>query len=559
METKTIQNKLWLLCSILMMFLLAGCPIPIDGSSNGSPISVREQSLTKPDPAVPCAERFISRDLNHFTATTGISEVRRFEANGGGVALGDLDNDGDLDIVLANHGGANSIQWNEGELNFRVILLDHGESRAVSVVDVDGDGWLDIVFTRHTTGPTYWHNERGQQFNREVLPGVTKPLYSMDWADLDQDGDLDIVGASYDSALLDDLGQSFIDDEKGGIYHYENREGRFYPTKLADEAQALSLILIDLNNDNLLDILVGNDFDIHDQVWYRKEGGWAKAEPFPNMSRNTMSIEATDIDNDGVLEIFSTDMVPYSTEGYLGDAWKPVIDGLIYNPIPEGDPQVMSNMLQFDLGEWGYQNESEARGINASGWSWSAKFGDLDQDGYVDLYIVNGMIEFTTFRHLSYHELMEENQAYQNDGFGYFEPNRNWNLNSTRSGRGTVMGDLDGDGDLDIVINNLRARAQLYENQLCTGSNMLVDLNWSNTLNRRAIGTRLVLETEDGELYHRRVTANSGYLSGNPSRVHFGFPEEKELKRLEIYWPDGEVTYLEEILPRTVLSVRRKQ
>jgi len=540
-----------------MLFLLTSCVIP-DGSNNGSPISVREQVLPERDPNVPCTGRFDPYDLNHFTATVGISEVRRFEANGGGVALGDLDQDGDLDIVLANHGGANSIQWNEGDLNFRVALLDHGESRAVAVVDVDGDGWLDIVFTRHTTGPTFWRNERGQQFSKEVLPGISKPLYSMDWADLDQDGDLDLVGATYDSALLDDLGQSFIEDQKGGIYHYENREGRFAPTKLANEAQALALILVDLNDDERLDILVGNDFDLHDRAWYRKEGGWTKGEPFQSMSRNTMSLEAVDIDNDGILEIYSTDMVPYSTDGYLGDAWKPVIDAQIYNPIPAGDPQVMSNVLQFNLGEWGYENESEARGINATGWSWSGKFGDFDQDGYLDLYVVNGMIEFQTFRHLSYHELMEENQAFRNDGFGYFEPVRNWNLFSTRSGRGMTMGDLDNDGDLDIVINNLRGRSQIYENDLCTGSSMLVDLNWSSSANRRAIGSRLVLETEDGELYHRRVTVTSGYLSGNPPQVHFGFPEDKVLKRLEIYWPDGEVTYLEDIFPRTVLSVRRK-
>ena len=135
-----------------------------------------------------------------------------------------------------------------------------------------------------------------------------------------------------------------------------------------------------------------------------------------------------------------------------------------------------------------YANEAGARGLQASGWSWSAQFGDLDQDGYLDLYIVNGMAAEEMFSHLPGDELVEQNLIFRNDQQGNFQPEPAWGLNATEGGRSMAMADLDNDGDLDIVINNLRAPAIIYENRLCNGNSLTVDLSWPASKNTRAIG-----------------------------------------------------------------------
>ena len=193
-----------------------------------APILVNTTTLD--DPTAPCSGTFTARDLNHVTSVAGPT-VDQFEANGAGLGIGDLDNDGDLDIVLGNDAGPNSILWNDGNLSFRVERMWHGDTRAVNLVDVDGDGWLDIVFTRRTGGLTYWRNAgapgEADRFVRETLPGIARPAYAMAWADLDADGDLDLVTGSYDAGLLSDLGNGFLLNGTGGVTVYENREGRF--------------------------------------------------------------------------------------------------------------------------------------------------------------------------------------------------------------------------------------------------------------------------------------------------------------------------------------------
>jgi hypothetical protein len=249
-------------------------------------------------------------------------------------------------------------------------------------------------------------------------------------------------------------------------------------------------------------------------------------------------------------------MMPYSDDPGTQAAWAPVMADMMDDPHLPDDPQIMANVLQMVTGTVGYENTAASRGIDATGWSWSSKFGDLDQDGFLDLYAVNGFIEYTTFGHLPEHELVEENQALRNTGGGYFSPAPEWGLGSTESGRGMSMADLDHDGDLDIVINNLRGPAQLFENQLCAGDSLQVDLLWPSSPNRSALGAKLALHTNHGTL-HRTVTAASGYLSGDPSRTHFGFPEETELHALEILWPDGKITNVEYLDPGTLITINR--
>jgi enediyne biosynthesis protein E4 len=227
----------------------------------------------------------------------------------------------------------------------------------------------------------------------------------------------------------------------------------------------------------------------------------------------------------------------------------------MWSPPPPGDRQVSENVLQVSDGR-SFRNQAYGRGISATGWSWSGEFGDLDNDGALDLYVANGMIEAELFRYLPNGELVEQNQALRNDGAGGFAPAPKWGLGSTRSGRGMSIADLDGDGDLDIVVNNLRAPAQLFENQLCGGSSMAIDLRWPSSKNTRALGATLVLHTSAGD-YTREARSSAGYLSGAPSRVHVGFPPSAKPEWLEVRWPDGAVSAIDAPAAHTLLTVTR--
>jgi hypothetical protein len=213
-------------------------------------------------------------------------------------------------------------------------------------------------------------------------------------------------------------------------------------------------------------------------------------------------------------------------------------------------------VLQVRGTDGALHNQAYARAVDATGWSWSSKFGDLDNDGFLDLYVVNGMIAAELFHHLPHDELVEQNQALHNDGNGHFAPAPQWELGSTSSGRGMSMVDLNGDGRLDIVVNNLRAPAKVFENRLCGGSGLEVDLRWPASLNTRAIGARLALHTDSGTFY-RDVRAGSGYLSGDPARVHFGIPQGTALQRLEIAWPDGALSSVDVPQAQTLMTVTR--
>ncbi len=503
-----------------------------------------------------CSGHFVEHDLDHITTVSGGDDINMFEANGGGLAINDLNGDGKLDIVLANQAGKNTILWNQGDLQFTAQPMTIGDTRAVNIVDLDGDGKPDILLTRTATAPNYWRNLGNGQFEQDILPGVAAPLYAMTWVDLDGDGDLDLIGATYDAALLNSEGQNVLLSGNSGVFYYQNQGGNFPTVRVADHAQALALIPFDLDGDGKPEILVGNDFAVPDQAWKYSGGEWQLLTPFTQTTYSTMSFDYGDITNSGQYALFASDMKPYTDDSATHAAWASVIKSFRDEPVRKGDPQVHENVLEVPDASGHYVNESEARGVDATGWSWSGKFGDLNQDGYLDLFVVNGMIEGTTFANLPHHELVEEDQAFRNDGTGHFIPAPEWDLGSLESGRGMSMADLDSDGDLDIVINNLHGPAQLFENQLCEGSSIEADLFWPGSLNTRAIGATLILHTDHGD-YRRDVRTSSGYLSGDPSRLHFGFPAGTVLNSLEIHWPDGSLSTVDPLKPDELLEITR--
>ncbi len=525
----------------LVCLALSGCAANYDVLNLTVPATVQVEEGTSD--ADLCVDHFITHDLPHNT-TTADGIIRMYEANGAGVAINDLDNDGDLDLVLGNYDNPNSIFWNEGGLTFRHEQMPIGRTRAVAAVDVDGDGWTDLALTRVGGAINFWRNRGAElaadapgRFVQEFVNGLAKPAYAIDWADLDADGDLDAVTASYDIGLLTELGNEYRLKGEAGVYIHWNETDGFRAQRLTNEAQALAIALWDEDGDGRPDLLVGNDFALPDQFWRNSVDGWQLATIFPETTHSTMSFDLADVDNSGRTALFASDMKPPDMNPETMRAWAPLMEAE-HHPLPAGDPQRMENMLLVADQGGAFQNLGRDRQLDATGWTWSGLFGDLDQDGQLDLYIVNGFAESTTFAHMEDHELVERNQALRNTG-GHFEHMPDWELGSERGGRGAAQGDLDGDGDLDIVVNNLRGNAQLFENRLCGGASLQVELRQPGSANPAAIGATAILETPAGRL-RRDVRVTRAYLSSDPGQLHFGFPAESQPSLLLIRWPDGQ-------------------
>jgi hypothetical protein len=528
---------------------------PSLGTTQQATVALTQSPLAHPGA---CENRFVTHTLP-FSTGTRMRVMNGAPSNGSGLAVNDLDGDGDLDLVFASVDRESAILWNQGNLSFRMEELPTQFARAAAIVDVDGDQHMDIVFTDRLGEVVYWRNlgsnDDGARFVQTPLNGVSTIPYAMAWADLNGDNELDLVTGSYNIELKQQgVDQPTVQD-KLGVFVYEQHRDKFTRQRLSEAAEALAIALTDLDGDGQTDIWVGNDFVLQDGIWLRRGQEWEPAKPFAQTSHSTMSIDWGDIDNDGNNALFTTDMNPYDTSPRTLAQWLPMM-AKTEEKHERGDPQIMANALQVRDSQGAWRNEAAQRGIDATGWSWAGKFGDLDNDGFLDLYVVNGMIAADLFPHLERNELVEENKAFRNQGDGMFTPAPEWNLASTSSGRGMMMADLDTDGDLDIVVNNLRGSAQLFENRLCGGSSLQVDLFWPESKNTRAIGAQVELYTSRG-VFRRDVRAMSGYLSGDPARLHFGFPNDTVLDSLDIYWPDGATSRIDDLTPHALLEVTR--
>jgi len=218
------------------------------------------------------------------------------------------------------------------------------------------------------------------------------------------------------------------------------------------------------------------------------------------------------------------------------------------------DVQQPRNVVQLAI-DGSYSEQAVDLGVAATGWSWSGLLGDLDDDGFVDLYVVNGMQATSIFEDLPGGELVEENQAFANID-GRFEARPDWGLGSTDGGRGMAQADLDGDGDLDIVVNNLGTPSTLWENQLCGGSSVVVEPIWTSAQNVDALGTTVTVD--DGSVARTAIiTGARGYISTSATQAHVGLGSDADAVTITVRWPDGAIGIVGDVAPDSTIRVER--
>ncbi len=522
---------------------------------------------------------------------------------GAGVALGDINNDDLTDVFLIGNMVPNTLYLNKGAMKFEDISdksSTAGDSRwytGVTMVDINADGWLDIYVSvsglgENTANQLFVNNGDLTFTEMAVDYGIADKGNSIQstFFDYDNDGDLDLFVANYPIISLtlpnfvyQDKMPARNPEESGHLFRNEG-EGNFkevtQESGLLNFGLSLGVVVSDFNNDGWKDLYISNDFNVPDYFYINNKDG-TFSEKIKETTRQTsmfgMGVDAADFNNDGLVDLIQVDMTP--ADHYRS---KTNMASMTPQAFHEGVSmgfhyQYMQNSLQvnngFDAeGTPILSNISRLAGMATTDWSWGALFADFDNDGLKDIVITNGMrLDVNNNDLLNQENNMSivpkkidmnnapstpiENYLFKNKGnYAFEDVSQEWNANIKGFSNGIAYGDLDNDGDLDLVVNNIDQQATLLQNNNIKANYLRIKLKGSEK-NPMGIGTKISVTT-GGIVQWLDHTLSRGFQSSIEPILHFGLGEVVKVDQLKIVWPDGKVQFKENLDVDQILELK---
>jgi len=548
--------------------------------------------------------------------------------NGGGVGMGDFNNDGLQDIYFTGNLVSNKLYINQGSLTFKDITKESGTDgegrwcRGVAVIDINNDGLMDMYVCVSMDKSA----ERRQNIlyvnegiDKNGIPhfkdmaaayGLNDTTHSTmaTFFDYDNDGDLDMylvvneILKTQNPAVFRPIIHDGTFPSTGRLYRNDFDLKLKHPvftnvSKLAGtstEGYGHSVCIADFNKDGWKDIFVTNDFNSNDLLYINNRNGTftdKAASYFKHTSANGMGQDVIDINNDGLSDVVELDMNPQDNFRK-----KMMMNANSYQNFQNSDLykyqyQYVRNTLQINQGPRVNENDSIGdpvfsevgyfAGIAETDWSWTPLVQDFDNDGYRDIIITNGFPrdvtdhDFVSFRQRSYNVASKEytlsqipqvkihNYAFHNTGnVTFIDESINWGLEKPSFSNGAAYADLDNDGDMDMVINNIDDEAFVYEN---TSMNKKEESNHylavkliGDSLNRNGVGTWIELHY-GGKQQVIEQTPYRGYLSTDQLDAHFGLGSVSKIDSLIIKWPDGKMQLLKNVITDKIITINKKE
>ena len=514
--------------------------------------------------------------------------------NGGGVGILDVNNDGLDDIFFSGNEVGDELYLNEGDMKFKNITQSAGInsennwSTGVAIADVNNDGLVDIYVSTVSDYKNLEGHNRLYINNGDLTFTETSKQTGLDFVgfgtqasffDYDNDGDLDVYLLNHSIHTPRNYGRAnkrFEKDLKSGDRMYENllNEGNFKFVEVTEKSgiyssslgYGLAISTIDVNQDGYTDIYVGNDFHENDYLYLNngdKTFSEVSKEKISHTSRFTMGVDISDINGDLIQDIFTLDMMPFKSDIFMksggedSDKVSQIKKDYGYNE------QLARNHMQIGTNEGIFKEVALITNTYATDWSWSVLIEDFDNDADNDIFISNGIykrpndLDFINFQsNILYENYREEENRLERDLIDQmpmlkipnilFSQKSDYNFEMLGESigipptysNGSAVSDLDNDGDLDIVSNNINDKAQILENKSENLKKSFIQFNIKNNNGSPSLGTKIIAYTGNKKMI-KEITGSRGYASSSSTRVHFGLANYKKVDSIEIKWING--------------------